>query len=110
METALALLGGLGLGSALTQYAGYFFAEKKRLNETVYAEKREVFIGLIESLKDKDSPEGFDYYDLRVRLVASRSTIDAITNLRKTEYGSDARLEARDRLVETMRADLDLAD
>ncbi len=113
MEWLLPLLGGLGGGTLLTTIVNNFLANKKARGDRHYAEKREAYVGLLNSFhlaavspSDKNSKD-YALWQTRVRLFGSPKVTMAAQHIVDTNTGPrEARDLAFEELLTGMREDL----
>lgn len=105
----VALVGGLGVGSLLTSFSGYFLEKRKLLQTRMYQEKREAYLGLLDSLhkaavapSDENSKE-YALWQTRISLFGSNEVISAAQGMVDT---NDGPREDRHRVFELLTAEM----
>jgi hypothetical protein len=113
MDQWLALLSAFGVGSLVTAVAQWFFNGRLAKQERRYAERKEAYVGLFESLRNQEQlsfADGTDldvgHWVLRAHFVASPSVEAALNEWENTDPGSPKRIEATKALKAKMREDL----
>jgi len=108
----IAFLGGLGVGSALTAIVQHWLTRLGKKEDTRFKERKNAFDGLLdayaelaETSSDKKAKQ-FALWEIKVSLVASQATIDALSLLKASDPGTTERAMAHDDLIATMRKDL----
>lgn len=113
MTDVLNLLTAFGLGSLISVVAQSYFGMRSETRRTVFQERKEAYIGLLESWRDQDI-EGINkknryevgHWMLRCQLVASKELKDQIELWTQFEPGSDQRIGVTQKVKELMRRDL----
>lgn len=113
METALAIFGGFGIGSIISQIVQYLLAQRLKKAERRTDELKQVFSGLLAAqasvIKNSNSTEHqieFALWEARVQLVASPKVSKRIQEMKATAPHSDDRQVAIDAMLQTMRNEL----
>jgi hypothetical protein len=117
------LVGGLGLGSALTSaitaWVQYVLGRKSKLEERRFVERKEAFVELLARLADLDRyPEevpaesliAYAHAVARVELVGSQKLRNLLWTWRDTPANSDERIDALARMITQMRTDLGITE
>lgn len=113
MESILTLLGGLGIGSLLTKIIDHFLSRDSSNRARLYEEKREAYLGLLESLSkaaispSEENSKLFALWQTRVEIFGSKSAAIAVQGIIDT---NDGPREARElhfhNLIRAVREDL----
>jgi hypothetical protein len=114
MDWILPLIGGLGLGSLLKGVVDYFLANRAKLNDRLYQEKRETYLGMIEAMHEADirpsteNAKAFGNWTNRCKLFGSPEVINAAQEYISTsnDVAGAARARAFDTLFRAMRVDM----
>lgn len=112
MDNILALLTAFGVGSIVSAVIQFFLSNRAAEKKHIYNERKEAYIGLLESWQMQEM-KGFSddtklevgHWFLRCRLVASKNLDKRLQDWMHTE-GTEARPKATDALKEAMRLDL----
>jgi hypothetical protein len=113
MESILALIGGLGIGSLLTKIVDYYLNRNTSKRTRLYEEKREAYLGLLDSLsKAAISPSDensklFALWQTRVEIFGSKEAAIAVQGIIDTNNGPKADRERYfHSLIQAIREDL----
>lgn len=116
METILAIIGGLGIGTLLTQVVQHFLLRKSKHEDSRTEKLEQAFSSLLAAYTDviknsnsKDHQLTFAMWEARIQLIASNKVIDAIDTLKNTAPHSEARVVALSSMLAAMREDLCIA-
>jgi hypothetical protein len=113
MEWILPLLAGLGIGSLLKSIADHFMARRANTNDRWYQEKREAYLGLLESLHNAavhpsdENSKAFAFWQARCELFGSKDVTSYAQAMIATNDGpQERRNEAFKGLLQAMKTDL----
>ncbi len=113
MEWILPLIAGLGIGSLLKSVADYFMTRRAGIRDRWYQEKREAYLGLLNSLHEaavKPSnarSKAYVLWQTRCELFGSKEVARYAQEIIDTNDGPRTAREAAFRnLLDTMRIDL----
>lgn len=116
METVLAIIGGLGIGSLLTQVVQHFLLRKSKQEDSRTEKLEQAFASLLTAYTDvirnsnsQDHQLTFAMWEARIQLIASNKVIDAIEALKNTAPYSEARMAALSSMLAVMREDFCIA-
>jgi hypothetical protein len=96
MEWILPLLGGLGIGSIITKLLDHLISLKKDKESRLYQEKRETYLGVLDSLKiaatepSNENAKAFAYWHARAELFGSYEVAEAIQGMIDTNNPKDS--------------------
>ncbi len=109
----LSIITAFGLGSILTSFVQWFVANRSTIKQRKFDERKEAYIGLLESWvrQEKDnfsenSELDVGHWLLRAQLVASGNVYSLLRSWEGTEPGSGDRVESTKKLKSAMRDDL----
>ncbi|MEY8830200.1 hypothetical protein AB9K34_17630 [Sedimentitalea sp. XS_ASV28] len=109
----VALLTAFGVGSLATAVIQFWLSERIISKRRIYDERKEAYLGLLESWMKYESREpnkqgefNVGHWLLRSQLVASDSTRLLLDEWEQTEAGSPDRIRATKQLKAAMRTDL----
>lgn len=107
------LIAGLGIGSLLTSVTTNFLAKRTALNDRLYQEKREAYIGLLNALHNAavhpsdENSKTYALWQTRCDLFGSDAVSKYAQKMVDTNEGPKReRSEAFDGLIRAMRDDL----
>jgi hypothetical protein len=113
VQWVLPLLGGLGIGTLITQVVTQFITRRASVRDRLYQEKRAAYLGLLEALHDAaalSSPENWRAYGRWQTRCSLFGSMDVMTAAQKQVDLKDAPGEQRDaafhELLHAMRVDL----
>jgi hypothetical protein len=113
MEWLMPLIAGLGIGSLLKSIADYFMARRATASDRWYQEKREAYLGLLNSLHDAAvrpsdaSSKAYALWQTRCELFGSKNVASYAQAIVDTNDSPIADRNAAFRhLIEAMRTDL----
>lgn len=116
METALAIFGGFGVGSLISQFVQHFLERKSKREEKRIEELKEAFAGLlgamakvIQSSNSREHQIEFALWEARVQLVGSSDVSRLIEQVKATQPYSEERGIAIDAMIRAMRRELGFA-
>ena len=109
----LSIITAFGLGSILTSFVQWFVANRSTIKQRKYDERKEAYVGLLESWvrQEKENFSGTSELDvghwlLRSQLVASENVYSLLESWGDTVPGADDRVEITKKLKSAMRDDL----
>ena len=107
------LIGGLGIGSLVTQAVGHYMGRRASTNDRLYQEKREAYLGLLNALHDAavrpsaERAKAYALWQTLCSLFGSPEVSKYVQMMVDTNDGpADKRQAAFLGLIEAMRADL----
>lgn len=108
------LVGGLGVGSLLTTALQTWMQRKADAKAKAFIEKRDCYLGVIETIKDsrlgakpdRDTLVQYAYWKARAALVASPEVFRLAQLVSDTKGGTRENNEAHGNLLTEMRKDL----
>lgn len=109
LETIFQVIPIIGLGSLVTIVVQNWFKKRESLSDRVYAEKREVYVGILEAIsqvaqnRSAENLARLSYWRIRCELVASKTARKAISE-RLDSDGGDPKLH--ETFVSELRKDL----
>lgn len=113
MQLFFALLGGLGIGSLLTQIVTHFMTRRASAKDRLYQEKRDAFLGLLGALHDvaklpsEDNWRAYVRWQTHCSLFASTAVMAAAAEVVDVKGAPQERRNyAFQKLVHAMRLDL----
>ncbi len=116
METALAIFGGLGVGSLLTQLFQHLLDKSAKKEERRIEELKDAFSGLLTAMakviqnpNSKEHQIEFALWEARVQLVASPKISQLIEDMKSTQPHSEKRGIAVNAMIQAMRNELGIA-
>lgn len=109
----ISLLSAFGFGSVVSVIAQWYFSNRMAIQERKYRERKEAYIGLLESWANQDKSEfaphtsiDVGHWHLRATLVASKNVHLLLMKWMELTPGSDERIKVTNDLKEAMRSDL----
>lgn len=113
MDWIVPLIAGLGLGSVLKSIADYFMGRKATTHDRWYQEKREAYLGLLNSLHEaalnpsNEKSKAYALWQTRCELFGSSGVARYAKEMVDTNDGPREKRDAAFRgLIDAMRADL----
>ena len=106
------VVGGLGLGGIIATALQTWMQRGTDARNKAFIEKRDCYLGLIESLKDANNRHDksvvmqYAYWKARAALVGSPAVARLAQHLSETTIGSPERIKAYNDLQTEMRKDL----
>ncbi|WP_126166891.1 hypothetical protein [Shewanella khirikhana] len=116
MEMILAIAGGLGIGSLLTQAVLHFLQRKSKKDdvrterlEQAFASLLVAYTDVIKNADDRNHQLTFAMWEARIQLIASDNVVKSIQILKQTAPHTPARGDALEKMIAAMRNDLGIA-
>jgi hypothetical protein len=113
MQLLFALLGGLGIGTLLTQVVSHFMMRRASVSDRLYQEKRAAYLGLLDALHNAaahpsdENSKAYALWQTRCALFGSTEVMVAAQEIVDTNDGPPARRNfAFHKLLRAMRVDL----
>lgn len=115
MDWLLPLIGGLGIGSLLKGVVDHFLAGRAKSSDRAYQEKREVYIGLLQALREaavkpsNENAKAFALWHARCAIFGANEVTVAAQRLIDTDHKGTkggARDNAYQDLINAMRKDM----
>ena len=114
MSIFLTLIGGFGIGTIVTTIVQHFLKRKSYKDDRIYQERKEVFIGILQTIEDlqnnfsKEKSSRLGYWIARSKLVATNSVNKELAILVQTKAVSQERDTSMENLLLLMKKDLGL--
>lgn len=112
MNSILAVLGGLGIGSLLTVLVQSLLQNSQIRSRRAFDEKKEAYVGLLEAFQKAavdgtdSAAKAFAYWQMRCDLVGSKEVQDAIGEIVESNDDQERRSIAVLKLKAALRNDL----
>jgi len=108
LNSIIAIIGGLGIGSIITTY----LQEKKQRSKFLYEQKLLTYTGYLESLSNvitkgsKENKQNVVYWTTRLKLVSNEKIISISMSFFNSNSSGEVFLKLRDEIIEEMAKDL----
>lgn len=106
------LIGGLGLGTLLNSVINHFFNTTKIKKEKLYQEKRDAYLGILNSLYESavfpsdQKSKAYALWQIKCDVFGTKEVIKWAKILPNTVPGTPERNEAFDGLINAIRKDI----